>query len=203
MSNYVYEATMTAPDPVDESPKPPKKTGTIIRLVILGLFTVIGVLTAVLTLPDYIVKRGFWLALWEAFGGCGLMLLTGVVIWGLFKWIAFMGPKSLGWANRFYNNWIPLTVLGVFVRACLWLIILVVPCSIYTFLMSPLTALTMHLAEAGIGFFSAMLLFILGVIAVIVAGFVDICKLRQLPPLETAKKLLNKENNDNSEPKPE
>ena len=56
--------------------KVPGRKGAIARLIILGLVALIGVLASFLTLPEYIARRGFGLALLEAFGGCGIIFLA-------------------------------------------------------------------------------------------------------------------------------
>ena len=175
----------------DTATRVPGRKGTIARLIVLGIFTVIALLSSILTLPEYISRRGFGLAILEAFGGCGILLLTGALFWGFMKWISFMGPKSLGAANRFWHAWIPLTFFGLYIKACLWLLITVVPCTIYGLLMAPVYSITLHFTKTEIGFFAAMGLFILGVAATVIMFFVDICKLRQLDPIATAKEKLH------------
>lgn len=169
--------------------KVPGRKGAIARLIILGLVALIGVLASFLTLPEYIARRGFGLALLEAFGGCGIIFLAGAFFWGMIKWIGFIAPKSFRIANKLWRGWIPLTFLGVYIKACLWLIIAIAPCSAYTLLLSPLTMMTAHFAENAIDIFSAFGLFLGGAAAVIVMGFVDICKLRQVSAVERAKQI--------------
>ena len=188
MDTYTNNYNETYTDTV--SPKVPGKKGTIARLIVLGIVALIGILSSILTLPEYTARRGFGLALLEAFGGCGALFLLAAFIWGFMKWISFMGPKSLGAANRFWQAWIPLTFLGVYIKACIWLIVTVVPCSIYGMLMVPLFTVTQHFTEVNIGFFSAMGLFLGGAALVMAVGFVDICKLRRVSPMAVVKEKL-------------
>lgn len=168
----------------------PGKKGAIARLIILGLVAVIGILAGFGTLPEYVQKRGLGLAILEAFGGTGVIFLLGAFFWILIKWIGFMAPKSFGFAKRFWLTWHPLTFFGLYLKAVLWLIIAVAPCSAITLLFSPLMTVTMYFAEVNIDFLSAMALFIGSGALVVALAFVDICKLRQVSAMAVVKEKL-------------
>ena len=168
----------------------PGKKGAIARLIILGLIAVIGILVGFGTLPEYVQKRGLGLAILEAFGGTGVIFLLGAFFWILIKWIGFMAPKSFRLAKRFWMTWYPLTFFGLYLKAVLWLIIAIAPCSAITLLFSPLMTVTMHFAEVEIDFLSAMALFLGSGALVAVLAFVDICKLRCTPAAAVMKEKL-------------
>lgn len=160
--------------------KMPGRKGAVARLIMLGAFALIGILTSIGTLPQFAAKQGLWSAILEAFAGCGVIFLTGGFFWALVKWIGFIAPKSFGWARSFWYAWVPLTFLGVYLKCALWLIIAIAPCSIFTMLLSPLFSLTLSLAKMDLNFFIAMAMFFGGSAVVLIMGFADICKLRQL-----------------------
>ena len=171
----------------------PGRKSTIARLVILAIFTVIALVTSIGTLPGYIAKLGFAKALLEAIGGCGVLLLTGVWIWGLIKWIVFMSPKSFALAKRFRDSWTPLTNLGVFVKVCIGLIIAIVPITAYAATFSLFYSITFHIARSGLNILTALLLLILGAAAVLITAFWDLCSLKNLSAVEEIKKRFAKE----------
>ena len=166
----------------------PGKKGSIARLIVLGLISVIAVLSSVLTLPKYIGRKGYGPAVLEAFAGCGLLLLLAAGMWGLMKWIGFIAPKSFGLAKRFWQAWRPLTFFGVYLKACVWLLIAMVPVTASTMLITPLTSIG-FLVAGNLNLLSALGMFLAGAVLVVLVGFVDMCKLRQVSPVESAKAL--------------
>lgn len=175
-ANY-YE---NAAHPYTTRQKVPGRKGAIARLITLGVFALIGLLTSFGTIPQFAEKQGLWPAILEAFAGCGVIFLTGGFFWGLIKWIGIIAPKSFGLAKRFWCGWIPLTFLGVYLKCALWLIIAIAPCSIFALLFSPLFSLTFSLAQMDLNIFSAMGVFFGGGAVVLIMSLVDICKLRQI-----------------------
>jgi hypothetical protein len=168
----------------------PGKKGAIARLIVLGITVLIGLLFSFGSIPDMIPKRGLFPAIWEAIGGSGTIFLLAAFFWGAMKWLGFIAPKSFHIANSFWQLWTPLTFLGVYVKVCIWLIITVVPCEIYFFLLMPLASLSGHFAQVNIDFFSAIGLFLGGAALVTAIGFLDICKLRCVSPIDTIKEVL-------------
>ncbi len=166
----------------------PGKKGAIARLVVLGIISLIAVLVSFLTLPKYIGRIGFGPAILEAFASCGLLFMLAAGMWGLIKWIGFIAPKSFGLAKRFWQAWRPLTFFGVYLKACVWLLIAMVPVTASTMLITPLTSIG-FLVAGNMNLLSALGLFLGGAVLVILVGFVDICKLRQVSPIESVKDL--------------
>lgn len=168
----------------------PGRKGAIARLIVMGLIAVIALLSSFGTIGQYIPKRGFGIALLEAFGGCGVLMMLGAFFWGFMKWIAVVTPKAFRAANKFWCAWIPLTFFGVYIKAMIWVLIVGVPTCIFGYGFVPVFLLTQHFAENEISFLPAMGMFLGGVALVAVLGFVDICKLKAVSPVQTVKELL-------------
>ncbi len=158
----------------------PGRKGAIARLIVLAIFALIAFLGSFGTIGEFIPKQGFWNALVEAIGGCGVLLLTGAWFWGLMKWIGFIAPKSFGAAGALWNGWIPLTFLGLYIKACLWLIIAMAPISAYALSFSLLYKVFFNTARAGITIFSAAGYLLLGIASTALLLLVDVCKLKGL-----------------------
>lgn len=170
--------------------KVPGRKGAIARLIMLGVFAVIGLLSSFGTIPQFAEKQGLGAAILEAFAGCGVIFLTGGFFWGLIKWIGFIAPKSFGLAKRFWCGWIPMTFLGVYLKCALWLIIAIAPCSAFTLLFSLFYSLTFSIAQMDMNLIIAMGMFFGGCAVVLTMGLVDICKLRQLSFVEVVRERL-------------
>ncbi len=170
----------------------PGRKGAIARLIIVSLISVIGLISGFGTIPQYAQRRGIGLAILEAFGGCGIIFLVAAFFWGLMKWIAVVAPKSFGFANRFWMSWHPYTFFGVYIKVCLWLILAVVPCSVFGFTFPLIFRVTLHFTQVDIGYFSAMALFFGGIAMVVVLVLADICKLRQYSFVAVMKGMLCK-----------
>lgn len=161
----------------------PGKKGAIARLIVLALCAGIGLLVSFGTLGNYIPERGFWQAILDAFAGCGEIFLLGAVFWITIKWIGFIAPISFGWAKRFWQSWVPLTWFGLYIKFCIWMIILVAPYSACSMLFSPLLPIGMFLADNLVNPLICLGFFLLGALVVALLGYLDIKKLR--PMFET------------------
>ena len=170
--------------------KPAGRKGAIARLIVMGIFAIIGILSSFGTLPEFIAKRGFVPAVLEAFGGCGTLLMLAAWFWGMMKWIAVMGPKTFGCARSFWNGWQPLTFFGLYIKFCIWMIIALAPLMCFSMTFIPVYKLTWYFAENGIGLISALLMFAAGMGLVVLLAFWDICKLRGQAPMDVIRRKL-------------
>lgn len=166
----------------------PGKKGAIARLIVLGLISVIAVLVSFLSLPHYIGQTGFFPALLEAFGSCGLLLMLAASAWAMMKWLVVIAPKSFGLAKRFWLSWEALTFFGLYIKACIWLLIAVTPCAVATMFVSPLVSLGLLFAE-NMNLLTALGMLLGGGLLVVLVGFVDICKLGHFSPIRFVKGL--------------
>lgn len=164
--------------------------GTVIRLIVMGLFTLITLLISFGTLPGYAVKLGLWRAVLEAFSGCGLLLMAISFFWGLIKWIAMVAPKSFGLANRMWRGWIPLTFFGLYIKSVIWLLVGLVPCMIFGMLYSPIVILGFKLAQGGMNILTALATFLAGAALVGILALLDGCKLFAVSPATLIKQKL-------------
>ena len=170
--------------------KPKGRKGAIARLIVLAIISIIGVLSSIGTLPDYVASRGFGPAILEAIGGCGLILILAAWFWGLMKWIAVVAPKAFGWARSFWNAWQPLTFFGLYIKFCIWLVIGLAPTMIFAYTLSPIYLVALPLAKNGLNIFSALLLLVVGVGLVVLLAFWDVCKLRAQAPTAVIRRKL-------------
>ena len=166
----------------------PGKKGAIARLIVLCLLCLIGVASSFLTLPHYIGKIGLFPAVQEAFASCGILFMFAFGIWAIMKWLVVVAPKSFGAAKRFWFSWEPLTFFGLYIKACIWVLIALTPCAVCTMFITPLTALGMHfLNNANILY--AFGLFFGGIVLVVFVGILDICKARGFSLIDGVKRL--------------
>lgn len=140
--------------------KIPGRGAAKFRLTFLLIFAIFGGLISVMTLPDYMERLGAARAIPEAFGGCAVLFLVGAFFWGLIKWIGWMGKKSFAAARWFLEHWPVFTVIGLVMRLPIAMLIALVPPMLFGLLFSPLYLLTFHFASEGIGFFTAIALFL-------------------------------------------
>lgn len=160
--------------------KIPGKKGAIARLVILALTAIIGVWVSIGTLGSYIARLGFWQAILDAFAGCGEIFLMGAVFWIMFKWIGFIAPKSFYWGKCFWQGWVPLTWFGLYIKFCIWLCIVVVPCSASTMLFGTLLPIGMFVLDHNHNPLICIGFFLLSALVVALLGYLDVRKLRRI-----------------------
>ena len=132
---------------ISDLSKVPGNKGPIVRLCLVAATLIFGL---VLT----------FLALSYTTGGLGdflIAILTGVLstimaaalIWGFAKWAAFIFPKSLALANRFWNSLYALGIFALAIKAMTWIYLLLMPVTLYGFILSPLYLLVSGLSLMG------------------------------------------------------
>ena len=166
------------------------RVGTLIRLIVMGLLSLLSFLISFGTLPGYSVKLGLWQATLEAFSGCGLLLVTIAFFWGFAKWIVMVAPKSFGFASRMWCGWETWTIFGLYLKSVLWLLVGAVPCMIFGLPFSLIFGLGFRLALNGLNFFSATAMFLAGIVLVVIMAVADICKLFRFSPVALVKEKL-------------
>ncbi len=109
--------------------KTPGTVGALFRLTILALGLLFGVIAAFASVPSY-AGQGFFYRFFRFFADIGAMGMLAVFFWGASKWCAFLGGRTVCWANNFWNSFIALNFFTLAVKACLWLSIVVAPFSV-------------------------------------------------------------------------
>lgn len=170
--------------------KVPGRAGAIARLVVMYLMAVIGIISAFGSIFAFDYTIGQFIV--ESIGGIGLMFLLGAWFWIIMKWVVFIAPKSLGWAKSFWRAWHPFTFFGLYIKAMIFVVVLIAPISIGTLTYMPLTSLTFYFADHELTFFLALGLFFLGFAFVAVFTFLDVCKLKGWSVKGAAKVLFHK-----------
>ncbi len=52
--------------------------------------------------------------------------VLGLCTWVFVKWFSVMGKKPIGWAAKFWRSFLPLNLFTLFIKAYLWLVIIIV-----------------------------------------------------------------------------
>ncbi len=52
--------------------------------------------------------------------------VLGLCTWAFVKWFHIMGKKPIGWAAKFWHSFLPLNFFTLFIKAYLWLVIIIV-----------------------------------------------------------------------------
>jgi len=166
----------------------PGKKGAIARLIVMGLFVVIALISCVGFLMS--ADGGFIDVVLETLVSFGTLCTVGAWFWGMMKWIGFIAPKSFSLANTMWCSWHVLTIFGLYIKAMVWALCALFPIAACFATFSPMYTVFFSIAKNGINFFNAMGMLILGCNLVVVLGFVDVCKLRRLCAWEEFKRLL-------------
>ena len=165
-------------------------SGSVARLVVMGILAIIAFLSSFGTIGQYVPKVGLGQAIVDAIGGCGLLLMLGAWFWCIMKWVGFIAPKSFRAANAFWRSWIPLTFLGLYLKACGWIMILLLPISAGMASYWPYFSFAMAFGKSDVNFFSALVVLLLGIVSVAIPSFLDICKIRGLAPMAVIRQKL-------------
>lgn len=165
----------------------PGKKGAIARLIVMGLFVVIALISCVGFLMS--ADGGFIDVVLETLVSFGTLCTVGAWFWFAMKWIGFIAPKSFGLANTMWCSWHVLTIFGLYIKAMVWAVCALFPIGACFATFSPMYMVFFSIAKNGINFFNAMGMLILGCGLVAVLGFIDVCKLRMMSPVEEMKRL--------------
>lgn len=164
---------------ISDLSKVPGNKGPIVRLCLVAATLIFGL---VLT----------FLALSYTTGGLGdflIAILTGVLttimaaalIWGFAKWAAFIFPKSLALANRFWNSLYALGIFALAIKAMTWIYLLLMPVTLYGLILSPLYLLVSGLSLMGSEVLAVAIFALLCIGALAFMILLDVCHLMCLP----------------------
>ncbi len=172
-----------APNTQAPKAKVPGKAGAIARLAVLWIFAVISFCGSFFTIPTFAGRVGLWQAIVDSLAGFGTLLLTGAFLWCIMKWVVFIFPKSFGLGKRFWQSWIPLTFLGLYLKFAVFCLLALVPITASFALFSPLMFLVFQLSCVKISILGALPLLAAGVAAAGLCSLLDVCKLRKQQPM--------------------
>ena len=146
-----------------------------IRICLIAVVLIGGLLLTLFSLPPITDGIGEFL---EAIHlGFAISVMMAGLTWGFAKWAVFIFPKSLALANRAWNGLFAWGIIGLAVKAMIWLYILCLPATLYGVVLLPVGLLTYGLSLLGLGIMSELLLTAIFVAAVCFMVFLDVCKL--------------------------
>ena len=149
--------------------------GAIVRIAIIAFFALIGVGVWAYTVIGF-QESTLLGRFWSGMSLASLIFLFGAWIWGFWKWIVFMAPKTFSWANWMWKRLIPLSIVGLAFKAMLWLYILIAPIMLFSAVMFPMALLSTVLTECSDRFYIAIPLFLISSGLCVGEIIWDICK---------------------------
>ena len=156
----------------------PGNKAPIIRLCLMAAALVGGLLLTVCSLPP--ITQGLGDFLYAILTGVVCSIMFAGLVWGFAKWAAFIFPKSRALADRVWNSLFAWGVIGLAIKAMIWLYLLMLPVVLYGVVLLPLGLLVYALSLLGSGFLSTLLLVLLFVGAVCFMVLLDVCTLEEL-----------------------
>ena len=162
-----------------------KKRGAILRLVIMAISVIIGIVAAYASIGE----TGFL----KAFVNSSMGFIFAAVLWPIWKWVAFILPKSWSWAKGFWQSFVALNFFTLYIKFSIFVVILFLPVSIATGGVSALCFLMarvlMNLQDT---FFNALWVTLLFVVIAVIFAWIDVCTAKGERFIDSVKSLFNK-----------
>ncbi len=98
--------------------------GAKARLVATAIAALLGVISALSAAfsSEFSIKT----ILEFPFALATMVGILGLCAWSFVKWFNLMGKKPIGWAAKFWHSFLPLNLFTLFIKAYLWLVIIIV-----------------------------------------------------------------------------
>lgn len=144
---------------ISDLSKTPGNKAPILRLCLVAIICIVGLVLTILALPY--AKEGIDNFLTAILTGVMTTIVVAAIVWGFAKWAVFAFPKSLQIANRIWNAFIPWGLLGLLLKAMVWIWILFMPVTLFGLLMFPLYLVVGALSLIGSEVLSALILSVL------------------------------------------
>lgn len=155
----------------------PGGKAAMIRLGLVAA-TILGVMAlSVSTLPP--IADGLDSFLTAVLSGIVTSVMCAAILWGLAKWTAFIFPKAHSAACRFWDNFCALNILGLAIKAMIWVYLLMMPVTLYGIILSPLFCLVYALSMIGSQLVSRLILILVCFGALSIMVLLDVCKLKE------------------------
>lgn len=155
----------------------PDNKAPFIRICLIAVILVGGLLLTVFNLPP--ITDGFGAFLEAIHLGIAVTVMFAGLTWGFAKWAVFIFPKSKALADRVWNGLFAWGIIGLAIKAMLWLYIFLLPVTLYGVVLLPVGLLVYGLSLLGLGVFSELLLTVIFVAAVCFMVYLDVCKLTE------------------------
>jgi len=167
----------------------PGNKAAMIRLGIVAA-SILGVLAmTVCTLPP--VTDGLGSFLTAILSGIVCSIMVAAILWGLAKWTAFIFPKAYGVACRCWDNLYAWNLIGLAIKAMLWIYLVMMPVTLYGIILSPLFLLVSALSMIESQLVSRLILILLCVGTLGFMVLLDVCRLKDLCWKQTLRALFS------------
>ena len=158
--------------------KVPGNKAPIVRLCLVAATLILGLVLTVLALPA--VSGGLGDYLIAILTGVIITIMAAALIWGFAKWAIFIFPKTKALANGFWNSLIALGLIGLAIKAMVWLWLYFLPIPLYGLVLLPLSLLVSALSMMGSEILAIIILILLIVGALAFMILLDVCHLMEL-----------------------
>ena len=158
--------------------KTPGNKAPFVRLCLVALTLIVGLVLTIMALPT--VTGGIGEYFIAFLTGVIVTLIAAALIWGFAKWAVFIFPKTKALANRFWNSLTALGLIGLAIKAMVWLWLYFLPIPLYGLILSPLTLLVTGLSMMGSEILAVTILVLLVVATLAFMVLLDVCHLLSL-----------------------
>lgn len=158
--------------------KTPGNKAPFVRLCLVALTLIVGLVLTIMALPTVTGSIGEYFIAFLT--GVIVTLIAAALIWGFAKWAVFIFPKTKALANRFWNSLTALGLIGLAIKAMVWLWLYFLPIPLYGLILSPLTLLVTGLSMMGSEILAVTILVLLVVATLAFMVLLDVCHLLSL-----------------------
>ena len=151
----------------------PGNRAPFVRLCLMAVVLIGGLLVTVCSLPS--ITDGFGAFLEAIHLGIAVTVMLAGLTWGFAKWAAFICPRAKELADRIWDGLFAWGIIGLAIKAMIWLYIVTLPAAFYGVVLLPLGLLVYGLSLLGLGVVSELLLTAIFVVAVCFMILLDVC----------------------------
>ncbi len=183
--NQMPESGFTAMDYEDVKSLKKKKRGAILRLIVMALAVIIGIVASYASIGE----TGFA----KAFINSSMGFIFAAVVWPIWKWVGFILPKSWSWAKSFWQSFEALNLFTLYIKFCIFVVILFLPVSIATGGVSALCFLMVRvMTSIQDTFFNALWVTGIFVVLAVLFAWIDVCTVKQVRFFDSVKSVFSK-----------
>ena len=174
---------------VSQNASVPGNKGAIFRLCLVAVTLIIGLVLTVAAVPY--VNGGLGDVLIAILTGFVCSIMAAALFWGFAKWTAFIFPKALAGARRFWNSLYALSLLALVIKVMVWIYLLMLPIVLYGIILTPLYLIVFALSLLPFEFIAVLLLVLLSVGVLFFVVLLDVCKLTDRCWKQTLRSMFN------------
>lgn len=170
--------------------KIPGNKAPIVRLCLVALTLVAGLILTIMATPYATGGLGGYIAAF--FTGVIITIMVAALVWGFAKWAVFIFPKTKALANAFWNSLTALGLIGLAIKAMVWLWLYFLPIPLYGLVLTPLYLVVGALSAIGSEILSVLILTLLMVGTLAFVILLDVCYLMDLNWKEVLRSVFRK-----------